>query len=139
MNNKTTSLVIIIYMFYHLMIEGLAMFFASISPLAEMFKSTEWIRYFAVIIAFVALLLDNYFYTFILKKFEINNLHKKIIFIIDVLILAVTILYFVTINVIYIFAESGSLAQVTHWIWFVSFVVLMFSFVYFSKSKYKKD
>lgn len=139
-NKKKTPLVIFIYILYHLIIEGFIIFLASISPLAEMFEDTEWIRYFAVIIAFIALLLDNYFYSSIVKKIDVNILHKKIIFVIDILIFAIALIYFVMINAVYILAESSSLSEVTHWVWIVTFVALMFAFVYFSKAKnFKKS
>ena len=111
------------------------MFLASISPLAEKYGDTEWIRYYAVIIAFVILLLDYFFYDSITKRIKVKKIYKKIIHFIDVLIFIVSAFWFLMINAIYIYLSSASLQQVTHWVWAVTFAILMVGFVFLAKKR----
>lgn len=134
MKNKTTPW-IIVYTFFHLIITGFSVFLASISPLAEIYGDTEWIRYYAVIIAFVILLLDYFFYDSITKRIIVKKIFICIIRLIDIVVFIFSALEFIMINAIYIYLSSASLQQVTHWVWAVTFAILMVCFVFLAKKR----
>ena len=118
-----------LYGVLHTAIAGTLMYFAGFTfPVAPMFPEELFLLY-SFIAAFFFNILDYYLYVALLKKATIPRLEKIIFFICDIAICAISSIAFLVINIYLFFARSGDLKTVSHWIWVVSFVVILICFL----------